>query len=457
LTAALLGALAALAVAVSAVALGPRWAAHTDPAVGVGAIGLAWLAFGLGALCVARLPETVAAPLVVIGGLALLLAAAWGPPRSSDDLYRYIWDGRVQAAGIDPYRYAPADPHLADLRDDFLWPAHANWCVSESTVDALAGCTRINRPTVPTIYPPAAQALFWGVDELAPPEAGYAPVRSLAITSALGVTVLLMLSRGPQRAVLWAWCPTVALEAANNAHIDVVAALLTGAALLHLARPGPRTRGLAGGVLLGLAVATKITPVLVVPAVLRRRPVTVLLTAAGAVAVGYAPHVVAVGARVLGYLPGYLSEEGYDSGTRFALISMFAPGIWAAVVALGALAAVAFTVARTADPDRPWLGAATMVGAALLVTTPAYPWYALLLVLLVGLGARWWWLAVAAAAYVAQYHHELGLSAMLADRIGYGVALGVVATAWWSSVRRRSTTAWDSATAADRLPDTVET
>jgi hypothetical protein len=35
-----------------------------------------------------------------------------------DDLYRYVWDGRVQAAGLNPYSYAPADPELAALRDD---------------------------------------------------------------------------------------------------------------------------------------------------------------------------------------------------------------------------------------------------------------------------------------------------------------------------------------------------
>jgi hypothetical protein len=274
-------------------------------------------------------------------------------------------------------------------------------------------------------------------------------VRALAIVAALAGTLLLMLGPDPRRAVLWAWCPTVALEAANNAHIDVVAALLTGAALIVLARGQPRSRAVAGGVLLGLAVATKITPVLVVPAVLRRRPVTVLLAAAGAVITVYAPHVLAVGARVLGYLPGYLSEEGYDSGTRFALISLIAPGVWAAVVAVVVLAGTAVVVARTGDP-------ATMVGVALLVTTPAYPWYALLLVLLVALGGRWWWLAVAAAAYVGQYHHELRLDPVLAERLGYGVALAVIGTTWWFSVRRRSTTPWDVQAGPGRVPDTVE-
>jgi alpha-1,6-mannosyltransferase len=50
---------------------------------------------------------------------ALLLTA---PPILSTDIYRYVWDGRVQAAGIDPYRYIPADPALASLRDPVVYP-----------------------------------------------------------------------------------------------------------------------------------------------------------------------------------------------------------------------------------------------------------------------------------------------------------------------------------------------
>jgi len=133
-----LGAAAALAVAVAAIAYGPTWAAHSDPAVGVAAIGLAWTAFAAGAWCVRRLPGRRAVPLILAGGLMLQLAAVGGPPRSSDDLYRYVWDGRVEAAGIDPYRYAPAAPELAGLRDPFLWPDHANWCITQSTVDQVA-------------------------------------------------------------------------------------------------------------------------------------------------------------------------------------------------------------------------------------------------------------------------------------------------------------------------------
>ena len=143
----------------------------------------------------------------------------------------------------------------------------------------------------------------------------------------------------------------------------------------------------------------------------------------------------AVGAGVLGYLPGYLHEEGYADGQRFALLTLVLPTGPAAVVAVAILAAVAVAVAWRRDPDRPWLGAATMVGTALLVTSPSYPWYALLLVVLVGARRAGRWLAVAAAGYLAQYAHELGLTDAHGQRWGYGVALGAVlaagALAWW--------------------------
>ena len=70
------------------------------------------------------------------------LALLFVEPYLSTDIYRYIWDGRVQAAGINPYRYVPNAPELAQLRDAAIFPL-------------------INRASyAPTIYPPAAQAIF---------------------------------------------------------------------------------------------------------------------------------------------------------------------------------------------------------------------------------------------------------------------------------------------------------
>jgi Glycosyltransferase family 87 len=407
-------------------------------------LGAAWAGFALGVLLVLRLPARTAVALVLLGGLLLPAAAALTPPRSSDDVYRYAWDARVQLAGVDPYRYPPAAPELAGLRDPVLWPATSNWCVPPGGKAAdgsplLPGCTLINRPAVPTIYPPVAQAAFVVARGFG--SGPYRPYQLLGVVLASVLTVVLVvglrrLGHDPRRAVLWAWCPTVALEAANNAHIDVLAALLTVAALLVLARSRSIRGFLVGGALLGLAVATKVTPVLVGPAVARRRPVLLASAAAAAVVAVYAPHVLAVGARVLGYAPGYLREEGYSDGQRFALVTMVVPQRLAGLVAVAILGVVGVVVLLTSEAARPWRGATVMVGAALLVTTPAYPWYALLLVGLVALGGPPAWLAVAAAGYLAQYGQYLGLDAAAGQRIGYGLALlAVLASALVQSQR----------------------
>ena len=74
-----------------------------------------------------------AVALILLGGIAIQVAAVSAPPRQSDDLYRYIWDGRVQAAGIDPYAYVPAARQLTGLRDEFLWHPGADHCLSLRT------------------------------------------------------------------------------------------------------------------------------------------------------------------------------------------------------------------------------------------------------------------------------------------------------------------------------------
>ncbi len=447
-----------------------------------------WLVFAAGAWLTLRTHPRLAVPMIMLGGAAIQLAALSGAPRDND-LYRYIWDGRVQAAGIDPYRYVPTAPQLARLRDAFLWPAHGPICVTATgrtsgpdagpepaslglRVPPIApGCTRINRPGVHTIYPPVAEAYFTVVHWLSAPGSGTLPIQVAAACCAVATAVLLAaglrrLGRDPRLAVLWAWCPLVGLQAGNDAHVDVLAALLTVAALLTLAggpsqahgtgqdpgtgrddgtgrdRGGRRARTARGAVLLALAITTKVTPVLAGPAVLRRRPVTVITAAAATVVAVYLPHVIAVGGAVIGYLPGYLTEEGYGTGRRFQLLGLAVPGSWAAPAAVVVLGAVAVTVLRTSDPDRPWRGAVLMTGAALAVTTPELPWYAVLLVALVALDGRVEWLAFAAAG---------DLSPNVA---GYGVAVAAVAVVslirWWL-LRQGTAADAPSSAAADAL------
>jgi hypothetical protein len=54
------------------------------------------------------------------GTLFRLILVPLDPPRLSTDIYRYIWDGHVQGAGVNPYLYLPVDPRLAGLRDDSI-------------------------------------------------------------------------------------------------------------------------------------------------------------------------------------------------------------------------------------------------------------------------------------------------------------------------------------------------
>ncbi len=423
----------------------------------------AWLAFIAAAWLLRKVPPRAAVTLILLGGIAIQAVAVSAPPQNSNDLYRYIWDGRVQAAGADPYQYVPTATQVAGLRDDFLFYPHAENCVTAYYVrhhpaaDLTPGCTRINRPTVPTIYPPVAEAYFLGVHYLHPADDSSTPIQATTALVAVLITVLLLfglarLGRDVRMAALWSWCPTVALEAGNSAHVDVIAVGIAAAAILVLATARTTRRTVLGGILLGLAIATKMTPALTVPAVLARggdppKPprgrgdpsprtplgwVTVAVAAGSAFTVVYLPHVLRVGGKVIGFLPGYLQQEGYTKGTRFGIIGLFVTGPLAIATAVLILAAIAFAVLLFSDPDRPWHGALMMTAGALAVTTPHYQWYSLLLVMLVALDGRPEWLAFAAGGY---YAAEPWLGRFtppwrLEDAIAYGTPCLVVAAGW---------------------------
>ena len=403
----------------------------------------AWLAFIAAAWLLRKVPRRAAVVLILLGGIAIQAVAVSAPPKNSNDLYRYMWDGRVQAAGIDPYQYVPTATQLTGLRNEFLFYPKAEYCVSPAYVSShpaaelTAGCTRINRPTVPTIYPPVAEAYFLGVYYLHPADDSSTPIQAVTALAAVLTTGLLLfglkrLGRDVRMAALWSWCPTVALEAGNSAHVDVIAVGITAAAILLLATARTTRRTILGGILLGLAIATKMTPALTLPALLRRRWVTVALAAGGAFVVVYLPHVLRVGGKVIGFLPGYLQQENYTTGTRYGIIGLFITGPLASAVAVLVLAAIALAVWQFADPDRPWQGALMMTAAALAVATPHYQWYSLLLVMLVALDGRPEWLAFAAGGYYAAEPNlgRYNVPARLHDAIAYGVPLLIVAAGW---------------------------
>ncbi|MGI9034184.1 MAG: glycosyltransferase 87 family protein, partial [Acidimicrobiales bacterium] len=395
-------------------------------------LGAWWVAFAVAAWCVLQLPRRWATALIVVGAVAFFGAALTRGTQISDDLYRYAWDGTVAAHGIDPYRYAPDDPHLSVLHDAWLWPSPRTCAALGKPVN----CTRVNRAGDRTIYPPVAQIWFRALHAFLPPdsrERGYQVAHGLV---GLGLTVLLMgalshLGRNPAWAVLWAWSPLAVVEAAMDAHVDVVAAVAVVAALWAL----ERRRAATGGALLGVAIAVKLIPGVLVPAGLRRHPLRVAGAAITVVGLSYLPHVLAVGPRVLGYLPGYLQEENYSAGSRFLLLGLVRlHGGAAQAVAVALLAGVTAVVALRREPVSVITRARWMLTAVFVIVTPVQPWYGELLVVVAVLDGAWEPLVLAAAAYPLYFGTILESAAPGFGQVSYGIAVVVlVVTALWHS------------------------
>jgi hypothetical protein len=398
-----------------------------------------WLLFAAALIALRKVQGRAVVVLVLAGSVVLGGAAMAGPPNTSTDSARYAWDGIVQNNGISPYAYVPADERLDDLRPDWLYPAPVAGedgpvCAGEriGTVardDGPPLCSALNRNAVPTIYPPAAEIYFAAVRAVVPDEAGYWPMQLTGLLLCVGVTGMLLVGLrrqglDPRYAAVWAWCPLVATEGVTNSHVDLLGAVFVLAAAFWVSSG----KYLRGGILLGMAIGVKLIPAIAAPAMIKRQGWKVLAAAAATFAVLYVPYVLATGIGVLGYLPGYLSEEGYEDGSRFALVSLVAPGGSAIVVAALLLAGlVAFTIWKT-DPDNPWLGQLVMIGGTLLILSPRYPWYALLLLPFIALTGRWEWLAIPLALTV-----RLLIPSLTTTRVALMIAILVIVV---MSVRR---------------------
>ncbi len=231
-------------------------------------------------------------------GVLLRLGLVGETPKLSDDVYRYIWDGRVQTAGINPYRYIPADPHLAFLRDDAIYP-HIN-----------------RRDYAPTIYPPFTQMFFFAVTRVSESIVWFKTVLLglEGLTLWLLARLLVSFKLPRERVLIYAWNPLVIWEFSSG-HIDF---LMTPLVLLALLARRRRRDALTG-VLLGCAALVKFFPLVMFPALYRRWGWKMPFAAALTICLGYLPYVGA-GAGVFGFLPGYVGEEEMGNGRFFLLL-----------------------------------------------------------------------------------------------------------------------------------------
>ena len=219
---------------------------------------------------------------LLVAALAFRIVAACGPPSLSDDLYRYVWDGRVQLHGIHPYRHAPDDPALERLRD-------ADW-------------SRINHPELRTIYPPLAESLFLALAALGAGPLGFKLTLGIAdFAVVLSLCALLRTLELPlHRAILYAWNPLAVLETAGSGHVEPlgVGLVVLGAAWIIGRRPGLSTLALAG------AVQAKLLPLVLVPGWSRRwrlREIALFAIALGAIGLPYALAGPALGGGLADY------------------------------------------------------------------------------------------------------------------------------------------------------------
>ena len=290
------------------------------------------------------------------------LAIIFSPPYLSDDIFRYIWDGRVQAAGVNPYRYIPAEEPLAQLRDETIYQ-------------------RINRrDTVRTIYPPIAQAAFLLITRFSESvtwmKAAMVGFEAIAIWAI--VQLLSSFGFARQRVLIYAWHPLAVWEFAGSGHADALAIAFIALALLARRKNAETLTG----VLLACATCVKLFPIVLLPAVYIRRSWRMPLAFLATVLIAYLPYLSVGPMGVLGSLPAYSSEQGLISGKQYFLLALaryvvdvptVAYFVFVAAV-LGALS-LWMILDRRVDDTRYLRNGLVIASVFMLFQAPHFSWY----------------------------------------------------------------------------------
>jgi len=376
-----------------------------------------------------RAPADRALWLIFGFGITIRIYVLLFDPLLSSDIYRYIWDGRVQAAGINPYRYFPAHGALAFLRDATIFP-------------------NINRADFAlTIYPPVAQFFFLIVTRIGES----VTAMRLALLGCELVTVILInrflrrMNRPATRIVAYVWHPLPLWEIANSGHVDalMVALMLLG---LWVALTG---HALRGAVLITFSMLVKPIAAPVLAGIWRPWDLKMPLLVTAAIALSYLPYL-SVGWGGLGFLTqGYMVEEGIRDGNDIWLLSLWRlvfgehPGdvVGYVVVAAIVLLFKGFSVARRSDRTMlPTLdGINMLLLLALLLLSPNYPWYFLVITPFVALcgSLPTWLVSIAALLLSEQLDWDFYIPRMVTKSILFGgLILAWAFTTWRTRMQR---------------------
>lgn len=322
------------------------------------AIGLVWRG---------RVPGRVG--LVMCLALAVLCRVPLVPvePTLSDDIYRYVWDGRIQAQGLNPYQVVPADPAFDAIHTDVT--------------------RKMNHPTMPTIYPPAAEWVFRGIAAIGQSVIVFKTTFVLLDLATMALLWRWLMAAGlsPWLVLVYAWNPLVMLEVAGSGHLDVIGALLLMVSFLAFSR----RIGWLAAIALVAAIEVKFVPVVLAPLFWKRIRVRDAAVAIGFGVLLAAPF--AGGALMLpiGALPTYLAKWRFN-GPAYAWVESLVRTRALAALPLVAGLAVAVWFRRRGG-ERTMAAWAWPMGVALLASPTVYPWYLLWLCpFLVGRAALPW-------------------------------------------------------------------
>jgi rSAM/selenodomain-associated transferase 2 len=301
--------------------------------------------------------------------ICLTLGVVWrlpfvaAPPRLSNDIYRYVWDGRVQRLGHNPYVSAPGDPGLQHLH---------------SPVTRLT-----EHAALPTIYPPAAELYFRLV--AAAGESVLAFKLAFLLCDLLTIAMLWRILRAERRSPWWllgyAWHPLVVLEGIGGGHVDLLGVLLISAVVLAFAEG----RRVTGAVLFALAAAVKFLPVVLVPLFWRRLRLRDVLAGVTALAGLYLWFVPGSGGLPTGSLRTYAENWRFNGPAFRAMEAVFGERLALAVPIVAGLLASTWARRRwglTAPEAWAW-----PMAAALFFLPAIYPWYLLWLTPFLGTAA----------------------------------------------------------------------
>jgi hypothetical protein len=357
----------------------------------LGLYGLAGLAYAGAVIWLRRRPEKgrvlpLIVGLAVVFRLTLLFTT---PPTLSDDVYRYIWDGRMSSVGVSPYAHAVSSPEL----DPYDSPQRA----------------LVNHDWMASPYLPMAQAQFAAVYWLAPDSPLAFQVVAILfdlLTGCLVIDLLRRLGLPKTWVLIYLWNPLVVVEFAHGAHVDALMVCLTVAALWLLVAARSR---FWSAIALAAGTLTKGLPLLLLLVVGSRWRWRDALVYAGVILGACLPFALGAGWGLTGPISGeglfgalriYSTHWNYNGGLyrllENGLAGRWTPGavspevvgsgvIWVAKGIAGGLLVLALIAvwrnARRCDDDLSLLRLALLpLAAYLLLTTTVHPWYVTLIV-----------------------------------------------------------------------------